>query len=175
MDEILNTLYEKRKEYKGISEVVKLLKDDKKFKKVLIEGISANKITGFPEELWEKIEKQNIRGISNFTDVFSRGLNIDRCTVAAKQLSYSFDECIIAGGTLKCLINSKSHTAKDGRHTWIISNNKIYDTTFMLVIDIDISKKLGYKLENQYNPNIDPIYLAAKQFTNDKSLRTKSH
>ena len=59
----------------------------------------------------------------------------------------------------------------DGRHTWIENENKIIDTTFMLVISKDYVKYFGYTLENRYNPNIDPIYVNAKEFTNDKSLR----
>ena len=35
----------------------------------------------------------------------------------------------------------------------------------------DYVKYFGYTLENRYNPNIDPIYVNAKEFTNDKSLR----
>ena len=41
----------------------------------------------------------------------------------------------------------------------------------MLVIAKDYVKYFGYTLENRYNPNIDPIYVNAKEFTNDKSLR----
>lgn len=168
--EILDNLYGKRKNYQGLAEMIRLLNDNENFKNLIIEGIKNNQISGFPEELWEKINRQNIRGISNFTEVFSRGLNIDRCTIAAKQLSYSFSDCLIAGGTLKYLIDSPLAKEKDGRHTWVICNNKIFDTTLMLVINNGFAKNFGYDMENFYNPNLDSIYGSAKEFTNDYSL-----
>lgn len=172
--DILEHLYSERKDYKGLSEMIRLLNNNEEFRKLIIEGIKENKINGFSEELWEMIKNQRIRASINFTDVFREGLNIDRCTVAAKQLSYSFNTCYIAGGTLSYLIDSPFAKAKDGRHTWIIHERKIYDTTLMLVIDEDYVPKLGYILENKCNPNLSPTYLAAKEFTNDMSIKMPS-
>ena len=46
-----------------------------------------------------------------------------------------------------------------------------YPKKYMLVIAKDYVKYFGYTLENRYNPNIDPIYVNTKEFTNDKSFR----
>lgn len=171
IEELLDVLYGNRKNYKGNEQTKYLLINNPEFRNMIIEGIKENKINGFSEELWVKIANQNVRGINSFEDVFEDGANIDHCTVASKQLSYSFNSCLIAGGTNKYLINSPFAKEKDGRHTWIIKNQFIYDTTFMLIISKDYEQKLGYIEENAYDPNMDSIYLATKEFTNDKSLR----
>ena len=114
---------------------------------------------------------QNIRKINSFEDVFIDGANIGYCTVAAKQLSYSLDDCYICGGTLPLLKNTKN--CKDGSHTWILYNDEVIDTTLMLIISYDYIETIGYKEENWYNPNLDPIYLESKTFTRDISIKTK--
>lgn len=170
-EDIINILYGDRKDYKGTKLIRNLLQNNLEFRNIILEGIKNNKITGFSEELWTMIDNQNIRGINSFLDVFVDGANIGYCTVASKQLSYSFDSCFIAGGVNKYLVNSTNSI--DGSHTWIVRNNKIYDTTFMLEIDRSFEGKLGYIEENRYDPNLDRIYKAAKEFTNDKELSIK--
>jgi len=155
--------------YKCFDILKELVNTNSKFRDVLLDGSTNGKITGFYEELWNKIHSQNIRGISNFEDVFKDGANIGYCTVAAKQLSYSLDSCFICGGVLKVLENTPN--CKDGSHTWILYDDKIIDTSLMLVIDKEYIEQLGYKEENRYDPNIDPIYQAAKSFTLDDNLR----
>ena len=41
------------------------------------------------------------------------------------------------------------------------------------MIDSDYASKIGYIEQNRYNPNTDPIYLAAKEFTLDQNLKKK--
>lgn len=167
--EILNLLIlEDKKDYKCFSELKRLLKENEEFKQVIVSGVEQGKIKGFDLELWNKIRRQNIRIINNFDDVFFNGSNIGYCTVASKQLSYSLDECYLCGGILPVL--SGTANCEDGSHTWILYNNEIIDTTLMLIIDEDYADKLGYVEENRYDPNVDPIYIAAKQFTNDSTL-----
>lgn len=162
---------EKRKNYKCFSELIRLLQENKNFREIVISGLAEGKIRGFDEELWEKIHAQNIKRIDNFEDVFIHGANIGYCTVASKQLSYSLDTCYLCGGTLPLLMGTKN--CDDGSHTWILYNDKVIDTTLMLIINKDYIEKIGYNEENRYNPNIDPIYAATKEFTNDSNIRKK--
>lgn len=160
---------EHRKEYKCYNELKKLIVNNPKFKAVLIKGIVTGKVYGFPEELWEKIDEQRIRRISSFEDVFRDGVNIGYCTVAAKQLSYSFNDVYLCGGTLPILEGSTN--CPNGSHTWISSEGNVIDTTLMLIINEEYSKEFGYIEENRYDPSIDSIYNATKEFTLDKSVK----
>ena len=42
----------------------------------------------------------------------------------------------------------------------------------MLVMDKDFAMKFGYKEENRRNPNLEPRYIAAKDFITNPSLRS---
>ena len=162
---IFNYLIDEDKiNYKCYDELKKLILSNKGFQNK-VEG----KIKKFPQELWEKIKNQNIRGINSFEDVFIDGANIGYCTVAAKQLSYSLNNCLLCGGVLPILKGSIN--CPDGSHTWILYNHKIIDTTLMLIIDEEYAKILGFQEENRYNPDLDPIYRSTKLFTNDTSLK----
>lgn len=161
-----------KKNYKCYSELKRLLDEDENFRHLIINGVCEGKIRKFDEELWQKICSQNIRVINNFIDVFIDGANIGYCTVASKQLSYSLDNCYLCGGVLPILKGTKN--CKDGSHTWIFHNDEVIDTTLMIIIDKEYARKIGYIEENRYNPNTDPIYLAAKTFTNDKSIQCSS-
>lgn len=167
--EIMETLIDKDKDnYMCYNELKKLFESDETFRQNVIEGCLSEKISGYTEELWEKIRSQNIRGINNFEDVFRDGANIGYCTVASKQLSYSLDGCYICGGILRVLQGSKN--SEDGSHTWIWKDHKIIDTTLMMIIDDKYAERLGYIEENRYDPNLDPIYMAAKDFTLDQNI-----
>lgn len=143
------------------------------FRKIIEQGVKEGKIKGFTEDIWKKIEEQNIRGIDSFEDVFRNGANIGYCTVASKQLSYSFNNIYLCGGTLPILEGTTN--SPDGRHTWILDKNNIIDTSLMLIIDKSYQEKIGYIEENRYNPMIDPIYCATKEFTLDKNLKSKEN
>lgn len=169
IEQIMEFLYKDRKSYKGTKIVYDLLKHNKEFREIIINGIKSNQISGFSDEIWDAIEKQNIRRIRSFIDVFIDGANLGYCTVASKQLSYSFDSCYIVGGINKYLKGTTN--SSDGSHTWIERNGIIYDTTFMLAIDKSYAIKMGYSEENRNNPNLDPIYRSAKEFTNDCNIR----
>lgn len=170
--EILNAIIDEDKiNYRCYDTLKNLLKNNVQFANAVKKGIDTGKITKFSSELWDKIRNQNIRIINNFEDVFVNGANIGYCTVASKQLSYSFNECFICGGVLPVLKNTPN--CIDGSHTWINYNGKIIDTTLMLIIDEDFANEIGYKEQNRYNPNLDSIYLAAKEWTNDSSLKKR--
>ena len=171
MDSLNILINNERNNYKCFDLLKKLYNNNIEFRKVIDNGVLNNKIQGFPEELWTKIHEQNIRGIPNFELVFQDGANIGYCTVASKQLSYSLDNPYICGGTVKYLENTTNSI--DGSHTWILDNGKIIDTSLMLIIDKTYAHELGYNEENRYNPNIDPIYNATKDFTLDTSLKRK--
>ncbi len=159
---------EDKKDFKCYEILKNLLNNNLEFAKIVEKGIVNKLIFKFPDELWEKIKGQNIRRIDNFMDVFRDGANIGYCTVASKQLSYSLSHCYICGGVLPILDNTFNC---DGSHTWISYNGYIIDTSLMLIISEKLAKEIGYQEENRYDPNMDPVYLATKEWTNDKSLK----
>lgn len=161
------------KDFKCYDTLKKLLLKNENFREVIKKGINENKIWGFDKELWEKLSKQNLRSpkVKSFIDVFKDGYNQGYCTVCAKQVSYSLDTCYLCGGILPILKGTTN--CPEGSHTWIEYKDAIIDTTLMLVIDKEYKQKLGYIEETRYNPNIDPIYNATKEFTNDESLKRR--
>ena len=169
MDLILNLIPESKMDYKCYDELKKILFSNEKYRSIIEEGFLCEKITAFSDEIWEKIRKLNVRGIDNFEDVFLYGFNIGSCTSICEQLSYSFNHCFICGGRLPLLEGTKN--SPDGSHTWISYNEKIIDTTLMLIIDEKFSEKIGYIEENRYNPNMNPFYRAAKEWANDPEFK----
>ena len=154
--------------------LINLLDGNKSFREKIKKGMNDGKIHGFSDELWNKLNNQNLRfrGINDFDDIFRNGFNLGYCTPCSKQVSYSFDNCFICGGILPILKGTTNCT--NGEHTWIESNNIIIDTSLMLVIDSSLREILGYIKENEYNPNDDPIYRTAKDFANDPTFKSKS-
>ena len=115
MDILTFFIPEDKFDYRCFDELKHLILTNESFKNIIIEGYRDGKITGFDEDLWEKIRNQNIRRIPNFEDVFKDGANIGYCTVASKQLSYSLDTCYLCGGILPILKGSRN--CPDGNHT----------------------------------------------------------
>ena len=173
IENILEILYGDRKNYKGTKIMSDLLNSNEEFKTLIVEGMKEGKIVGFTEDLWDKIENQNIRRISSFTEIFEKGYNLGNCTNIARQLSFSFpNDCLIGCGIvdyLKGTLNSKN-----GEHTWVVWNKNVYDPTFMIIIDDEYSKRLKYNQTDIYNPNSSSMYSTEKDFTNDSNLRPKS-
>ena len=173
IDKIMDYIDNQNKNFKCYDTLKKLLLENEKFKEVITNGINENKIWGFSQELWEKLASQNLRSpkVKSFIDVFRDGANQGYCTVCAKQVSYSLETCYLCGGILPILKGTIN--CPEGNHTWIEYKDVIIDTTLMLVIDKEYKQKLGYIEENRYNPNIDPIYNATKEFTNDELLKRR--
>lgn len=170
--EILKSLInEKRYDYKCFDELKRFITSNSEFKEIVKRGLLEGKITGFDESIWEKIDSQNIRIIDSFESIFKEGYNIGGCTTTSRQLSFSFDGCYICGGKLPILEGTKN--SPDGRHTWIYWNDKVIDTTLMLVIDKDYVPLFGYKESNRYDPMEDPLYVSSKDFALDENLRKK--
>ena len=76
IENILEILYGDRKNYKGTKIMSDLLNSNEEFKTLIVEGMKEGKIVGFTEELWNKIESQNMRIISSFTEIFEKGYNL---------------------------------------------------------------------------------------------------
>ena len=172
-DEMIKYIGSETTNYKCYDTLKTLLNENQEFKNIIIKGIKEGKISGFSNELWEKLNNQNLRspGVKSFVNVFIDGYNQGYCTVCAKQVSYSLDTCYLCGGVLPILKGTIN--CPDGNHTWIEYKDKIIDTTLMLVIDKDLKKQFGYIEENRYNPNSDSIYSATKEFTNDTSIKKR--
>lgn len=170
IENILEILYGKRKDYKGTQIMRELITKNETFRELIIEGIKTGNIYSWSEELWEKLDKQNfMENYEKISDAFSCGHNLGRCLTYSKYVSYSFPlGCKIASGIvefLKGTINSP-----EGKHTWIENDGKIYDTTFMIVINLPYVKKLKYKHQFISDPNKDKYYSVEKEFANDTNL-----
>lgn len=174
INEILKSICRQGTEnYKCYNILKDLLTKNDDFRDKIIDGIKENKISGFSEELWNNLNKQNLRfrGINDFDDIFRNGFNLGYCTPCSKQVSYSLKSCYICGGLFPVLKGTDN--CPNGEHTWIEYDGRILDTSLMLDIDLGYKDILGYIEENRYNPNIDPTYCAAKDFANDSSLRRR--
>ena len=158
------------KYYKCYFYLKQLIKENEEFRNILSEGLKEGKVSGFDDSMWLEIKLQNPRSSLTFEDAFKLGYNLGNCTGCAIQYSYSLDYPYICGGELPLLKGTQN--SPDGRHTWIESNGKIIDTTLMLVMDKDFAMKFGYKEENRRNPNLEPRYIAAKDFITNPSLRS---
>lgn len=170
MDEILKAIVdEKRKDYKCFDMLKRYLNSDSEFQEFVRNGILTNRIYGFDEELWNKIDSLNVRSNVSFEGAFALGLNEGNCTKFSRYLSYCFPCPDICGGTLPILVGSKN--SEDGRHTWVVNRGMIYDTSLMLIMEEGYAKKgLKYNEENRYNPNLDHSYTASKEFATDNKL-----
>lgn len=161
----------KRKDYKCFDLLRELYTTNNEFKEVIDNGVRLGKIHGFSEDVWNLIDAQNIRVINSFEDIFATGFNIGGCTTVTKQFSYSFDHILICGGDVSFLENTKNSDEK-GKHTWMLKDGVIYDTSLMLLIDENYAYEfLGYKELKRDNPSKDRIYNYAKEFARDNNLK----
>ena len=167
-EEILTVLYEQYLDYKGINLTKNLLESNEQFYSALALGIETGKIKGFSMEFLNALDTLQMNGSGCLSLAFKEGLNIGACTCASRLVSHIFENVNIAGGINKYLIGTKN--SKDGSHTWIVTpDRKIYDTTFMMVIDEDFMKEMGYHEENRYNPLLNAFYRAEKDFVTSKN------
>jgi hypothetical protein len=173
IENILEIIYGMRKDYKGTQIMRELLTKNETFRTLIIEGIKTGNVFMWPNELWEELDKQNLMlRKGNVSDIFKAGANIGDCTGCSTIVSYSFPiGCLYVGGTVDYLVGTKN--SPDGRHTWIEYKGIIYDTTFMLAIKEEYSKKLTYKPVYKTDPNKNPNYSAGKDFARDPFIGCK--
>lgn len=170
IENMLEILYGKRKDYKGTQIMRKLLTTNDTFRETVVEGIKTGNIYAWPEELWKKLDKQNFREKYNqMSDAFEDGHNLGRCLVYSTYVSYSFhSDCFIASGIVEYLKGTVN--SPEGKHTWIEHDRIIYDTTFMMCINKNFLKKLKYKENYKTDPNKNSTYIAGKDFATDSFI-----
>ncbi len=156
-------------QYKCFDILKQKLIEDSSFREKIIFGIKEGMIARFPRELFDKVCDQNIRAPFKPVQIFIDGANIGNCTLIAKMVSYSLNSCDICGGTVGILEGTKN--SPDGRHTWISYKGTVIDTSLMIQINEHYIKELGYIEKNRYNPCQNPLYNAAKEYANDKSIK----
>lgn len=162
---------ESRKDYLCFDLLRELLKNQE-FANIIRRGIIEGKVSGFSEDVWMKIDNQNSMGMIEFEEMFKLGQNIGGCTTFSKRLSYSFDNVYICGGTLPWLVGTKN--SEDGKHTWMICDGFIYDTSLMLVIDEKFAKEMKYVQEERcHTSDFGPRYNASKEWATDPELSSK--
>lgn len=172
VETIMELLYGDKKNYRGTALMKFLLENNEEFKKIIEEGIMRGKIDRIWDQIFEDNNNLNLDSGKFLIEQFETGYNIGNCLNASKVLSYSLpDDCEIAGGTNDYLIGTRN--SEDGKHTWVVWNYEILDTTFMITIDVEYAKKLGYKQENIYRPMDDKNYAERKKFLHDETIKTK--
>ena len=169
MNVLDNLINEERKNYLCFDLLKKLYNEKPSFKRIIDEGFENGEVVGFPEELWNRIDDQNVRGIDSFEQIFKEGYNIGGCTVVSKQLSYSFRNCTLCSGILPLIAGTKN--SPNGEHSWMQSDGIIYDTTLMLCITKPFAEQLGYQKEVEYDPHMSDIYMSTYEFTNDPTFK----
>lgn len=170
MDEILKLVIdEKRRDFKCFEMLKHYYNTNPEFASFVREGVLSGKITGYSDDLWNKMASLNVRNPINFEEAFGEGYNIGNCTKFSRYLSYCFSYPHICGGTLPLIKGSIN--SKNGEHTWISYGGKIYDTSLVLIMDEEYAKQgLQYNEENRYNPNSSAVYAAGKEYATDKHL-----
>lgn len=155
MDEINKQLITSGFEnYKCYDLLLSLMKNSE-FNEIIKNGIELGYIKSFPQKLWEDLDKYKY-----FIDGLESGNNIGNCRKWAEYISYLFPFSYICSGYNQFLKNTKNST--NGEHFWMTIDGKIYDTTFMLIIDDYYMKKMGYdQRSNQFADTI-PNYELSK-------------
>lgn len=169
-EEIIKTLFEKNSSMKGTNLLNELLQNPK-FKLVIEKGILTGKITGFSEDFFLKMEKQNCRSYSSLRKIFEDGKNIGTCNQTSTLISYMFNDANLLGGVNSFFVGTPA--SDDGRHSWLETKNILIDTSLMLFIDKSFAEDMGYK-ENlrisQSDLRKNKLYTIAKDYACDYSL-----
>ena len=146
-------------DYKCFEILKELIKDDN-FKETLIEGYINDEIRPFKSNLWEVLDLVKYRDCDNLSEAFKRGLNIGNCTNFAKEMGIVFEDSEICFGEVPLL--EGTFNCPEGDHTWISIGGEIYDTSLMIIMTEDFSKRLGY--QEIFRCKIDDInYYEAKR------------
>ena len=161
-----------KKDYKCFN----LLRNQLKNNIITILKLDPSMIKPFDDKLWDLIKSQNyippISELTTFEDVFIQGYNEGNCAYMTRQLSYSLIDVSRIYGLLPILKNTLN--SKNGHHWWLEINNKIIDTSLMLLIDKSVKNILGYQdIERfTYEQLCKSIsYQTRKDFTLDKSIK----
>lgn len=149
-------------------DILRLLLKSDSFRKLLVEGIANGEVRPFNDNLWERFSFMNYRGCDSLRQAFKLGLNLGNCTNFSKEIGYAFKGCDICGGGADLLVGTENCPL--GNHTWMEYGGVIYDTSLMIIMTRDFSKKLGYKEENRYPISETLGYESKVKYANDRSL-----
>lgn len=142
-----------------------LLKSNPEFSIKLEEGYSSGLVRDFGDEEYDIIKSlSDIVIPGDFYSGFISGYNVGRCGFFAKTLSYAYPDSEIVSGYLPILKNSPGSI--DGEHGWMETDDKIYDTTLLLVIDKKYASNLGYMEKFRFDKDAlaaDGIYSSRKE------------
>lgn len=127
-------------------------------------------------ELMQKIKQVNVflnssgDGIVSLDEIFKRGYNLFDIGITTLYLSFCFDEFRIVEGDFMPLSTTAYSTL--GRHSWIETNETIFDVALMLEIKLEVAyNQLGYfpiQFEDSKKLNKDNNYIAKKNFATKK-------
>lgn len=163
---------------KGYNLVNALNSKNKRFNQILKIGITAGKVNYFGKEEWNLIKSIKCPDksdyLESFYEVFQNGLNIRNSGRTILDFSYLFDDFDIITGD-NCYL-SNTYGYKIHEHTWLELDNKIYDTTLLLVIDISLKDLFGYVSINNYSSaelQTSKIYQVNKRFARGRLLKKR--
>lgn len=155
-------------DYRCFDILRKLLKIDQ-FRKLIVVGIVNNEVRPFNDNIWETFSQMNFRGCSNLEEAFKLGLNLGNCTNFSKEIGYAFKGCDICGGGVPLLVGTEN--CPNGNHTWMEYGGLIYDTSLMIIMTREFSRKLGYVEENRYPISETVGYEAKEEYANDRTFK----
>ena len=150
-------------------DILRALLKNKLFKKMIVTAICNDEVRPFNDNIWETFAQMNFRGCESLEEAFMLGLNLGNCTNFSKEIGLAFKDCEICGGIVPLLVGTEN--CPEGNHTWMEYGNLIYDTSLMLIMTKEFSKKLGYIEENRYPLSETMGYEAKEEYANDRSLR----
>lgn len=152
-----------------------ILENNSDFNNNIIYGKSNGLIRDFGEEevnIFNLLSNNVVTG--DIVKAFEQGYNIGRCRYFAHTLSYAFEDCSIITGKLPILEGTPG--SPNGIHVWLEVEDKIYDTTLLMVINKEYLNKLGYIEQNRLDDDViqnDEIYKARKERFFDLVLNKK--
>ncbi len=150
--QIKNLYYDKSIFINNCNQIRNFLKiQNPKFYNKLMMLIATNKVIDLSKNDEFKRFKdvkicENYNPDLTFEKVLKKGLNYGRCGLFAKLYSNKFllgQEHTYHQGVCKNIVGSKN--SDDGNHAWIEFNDKLIDTSLMIIMPLEYKQELGYK------------------------------
>lgn len=154
------------------------VRNKENLKEVFENGFSNGSIRSFEKnkELMQKLKNVNVlfnasdEGILSLEEIFKRDYNLLDIGITTLYLSFCFDEFRIVEGDFMVLSNTVY--SPFGRHSWIETNESIFDVALMIEINKEVAyDQLGYfpiQFRDWERLNKDSKYIAKKKFANKK-------
>lgn len=96
-------------------------------------------ITNFNKSLIENFKNIRYDHESSVYDYFEKGLNIGNCHLSSLLISPLFEDFTIERGKMEYIKDLYK------THSWLVSDDYVYDTTFLIKFPKALKEELGYQ------------------------------